>query len=429
MIGIHHLLKKGLSMWFRNQRTQTQPMAARRSTLTRRRSPKFGTRIVDLLEDRAMLSHVAHPVVSQSVHALASRQTRFVQTNLVSDGKVPAAVTDPNLFNAWGLAAGPTSPWWVNDNGTGLSTLYNGSGAKQALVVRVPPPNGSSPTATSTPTGMVFNGISSAFLVGPRAPALFIFSTEDGTISGWNPTSPAGPNAAVLEVDNSTKVNPNGTTGAVYKGLAVATTGLDFAPNPRLYATNFHAGTVDVFDTSFHQVNLGSSAFTDRKIPKGFAPFGIQAITVPGSSQSLLFVTYAKQDADKHDDVGGKGMGFVDAFDTNGKLIQRVASRGTLNSPWGIAMAPSNFGKLSGELLVGNFGDGRINAFKLSQGRSHKITSAGQLMNVRGKPITISGLWGLAFGNGAGAGPTNTLFFTAGPNGEADGLFGTLTTA
>ena len=143
----------------------------------------------------------------------------------------------------------------------------------------------------------------------------------------------------------------------------------------------------------------------------------------------LLFVTYAKQDADKHDDAAGRGRGFVDVFDTSGKLLQRVASQGTLNSPWGIALAPSNFGQNSNELLVGNFGDGRINAFKFPQGRSHKFVSAGQLMNVRGKPVTISGLWGLAFGNGANAGPTNTLFFTAGVNHEADGLFGTLTTA
>jgi uncharacterized protein (TIGR03118 family) len=150
---------------------------------------------------------------------------------------------------------------------------------------------------------------------------------------------------------------------------------------------------------------------------------------MPGTSQSVLLVTYAKQDADKHDDVAGVGHGFVDMFDTSGNLVQRVASRGTLNSPWGIAVAPSNFGKFSGDLLIGNFGDGRINAFKLPNGSSHRFASAGQLPGAKGKPLKISGLWGLAFGNGAGAGPTNTLFFTAGTNGEADGLFGTLTTA
>jgi uncharacterized protein (TIGR03118 family) len=191
---------------------------------------------------------------------------------------------------------------------------------------------------------------------------------------------------------------------------------------------NFHAGKIDVFDSSFHQVTLASGAFTDSKLPKGFAPFGIASITPPGSSQNLLFVTYAKQNAEKHDDVGGRGNGFVDVFDTSGNLLQRVASRGTLNSPWGIALAPSNFGRNSGELLIGNFGDGRINAFKF-QGRSHRFASAGQLLNTRGKPIAISGLWGLAFGNDHNAGPSNTFFFTAGVNHEAGGLFGTLTTS
>jgi len=266
---------------------------------------------------------------------------------------------------------------------------------------------------------MIFNGNSSEFLVnGSGTSAHFIFSTEDGTISAWNSGT-----SAVLKVDNSAVPSPG--SGAVYKGLALANNGgADF-----LYATNFHAGTIDVFDSSFHQVTLASGAFTDHKIPKGFAPFGIQSVTVPGTSQSVLFVTYAKQDADKHDDVAGKGNGFVDVFDTSGNLLQRVASRGALNSPWGIAAAPINFGKLSGDLPGGDFGDGQINAFRLPQGRPHKFASAGQLMNVQGKPIKISGLWGMAFGNGAGAGPTNTLFFTAGTNHEADGLFGTLTTS
>jgi uncharacterized protein (TIGR03118 family) len=360
------------------------------------------------------MSHAGHRIAPHPIHALASRQTRVTQTNLVSDGAVPAAATDPKLVNPWGLAASSGSPWWVNDNGTGVSTLYNGSGAKQALVVTIPPPTGSPAGTTSTPTGMVFNGKTSEFLVnGPGTAAHFIFATEDGSISGWN-----GGTNAVLEVNNS-------GSGAVYKGLALANNGTaDF-----LYATNFHAGTVDVFDSSFHQVTLASGAFTDSRIPKGFAPFGIANVTPPGATQSFLFVTYAKQNAEKHDDVAGRGNGFVDVFDASGNLLQRVASRGTLNSPWGIALAPSNFGRNSNELLIGNFGDGRINAFKFPQGRSHKFASAGQLMNVRGKPVTISGLWALAFGNGANAGPTNTLFFTAGVNHEADGLFGTLTTS
>ena len=174
---------------------------------------------------------------------------------------------------------------------------------------------------------------------------------------------------------------------------------------------------------------LASGAFTDHHIPSGYAPFGIANITPPGSSQSFLVVTYAKQDAAKHDDASGAGHGFVDIFDTSGHLISHVASRGPLNSPWGIALAPSQFGRFSGDLLIGNFGNGRINAFKLPSGHSHTSVFAGQLMNANGKPITIHGLWGLAFGNGTGAGPTNTLFFTAGLNGEADGLFGKLTAA
>jgi uncharacterized protein (TIGR03118 family) len=408
-------------MWFRTQHLQIESKAAGGNTATRRRSPKFGPRTVEGLEDRSLMSHVVHPGMAHSVHALAARQTRFTQTNLVSDGAVPSATTDPNLVNPWGLVASSTSPWWVNDNGTGLSTLYNGTGAIQKLVVTVPPPAGSPAGTTAAPTGIVFNGNTSEFLVnGPNTSAHFIFATEDGTISAWNSGT-----SAVLKVDNSTQANANGSTGALYKGLALANNGgSDF-----LFATNFRAGKIDVFDSTFHQVTLASGAFTDRKIPKGFAPFGIQSVTVPGTSQSVLFVTYAKQDSEKHDDVAGKGNGFVDVFDTSGNLLQRVASRGALNSPWGVAVAPSNFGKFSGDLLVGDFGDGRINAFKLPQGRSHKFTSAGQLMNVRGKPVTISGLWGLAFGNGAGAGPTNTLFFTAGHNHEADGLFGTLTTS
>jgi len=405
-------------MWFHSRRLRGELGPREGKAVTRREGRKFGPRSVETLEVRALMSHVSHEIVSHSIHALARRQTRFTQTNLVSDGAVAAAVIDKNLVNPWGLAASSRSPWWVNDNGTGLSTLYNGAGAKQALVVKIPPPTGGPAGTTSTPTGMVFNGTTN-FVVsqgGKTGASAFIFATEDGTISGWNPGVDA--TNAITTVDNS-------GSGAIYKGLALANNG----GSNFLYATNFHAGKVDVFDSSFHQVALASGAFTDSRIPKGFAPFGIASITRPGSSQTLLFVTYAKQDADKEDDAAGRGRGFVDVFDTSGKLLQRVASQGTLNSPWGIALAPSNFGRNSDELLIGNFGDGRINAFKLPQGRSHKFASAGQLMNVRGKPVKISGLWALAFGNGANAGPTNTLFFTAGVNHEADGLFGTLTTS
>ena len=328
-------------------------------------------------------------------------------------GPSPRPQSTRTFVNPWGLAASSKSPWWINDNHSGLSTLYNGAGAKQSLVVTVPPPAGSPAGTTSSPTGMVFNGNTSEFVVsqgGKSGASAFIFATEDGTISGWNPT--VNTTNAILTVDNS-------GSGAIYKGLATGSSG----GQDYIYATDFHNGKVDVFDATFTPHTFSSKQFTDKGIPRGFAPFGIQNIN------GMIFVTYAKQDADKHDDAAGRGRGFVDVFDTSGKLLQRVASQGTLNSPWGIALAPSNFGRNSNELLVGNFGDGRINAFKFPQGRSHKFVSAGQLMNVRGKPVTISGLWALAFGNGANAGPTNTLFFTAGTNHEADGLFGTLTTA
>lgn len=409
-------------MWFLNRGLPSIPKALVGDG-GRRRSPRFGVRNIEMLEDRALMSHAVHQAMAHNSHPMPHRQTRFVQTNLVSNLMTVSAVTiDPKLVNPWGLAASSTSPWWVSDNGSGFSTLYNGAGTKQGLEVAIAPPTGSPAGTLATPTGIVFNG-NNEFLVGPSAPAMFIFATEDGTISGWNPT--VDRTHTILEVDNSTQMNANGSTGAVYKGLAMANmSGSDF-----LYATNFRSGKVDVFDSSFHQVTLASGAFTDRHIPSGYAPFGIANITPPGSSKSFLVVTYAKQDADKHDDVAGVGHGFVDVFDTSGHLINRVASRGQLNSPWGIAVAPSNFGRFSGDLLIGNFGNGRINAFKFPAGHSHTFQFAGQLTKSNGRPITIDGLWSLAFGNGANAGPTNTLFFTAGLNHEANGLFGTLTTA
>jgi uncharacterized protein (TIGR03118 family) len=370
------------------------------------------------LESRALLS-----MGGNAHHMLRHPRTSFTQNNLVSNVPGGAAHTDPDLVNAWGLAASPAAvggPWWVNDNGSGLSTLYDGNGAKQTLKVVVPPPHGSTPGTASTPTGIVFNG-SSDFSVSDGAasgPSFFVFATEDGTISGWNPAVGVPPGGgppstqAILAVDNS-------AGGAVYKGLAMGSVG----SSNFLYATNFHAGTIDVFNGSFGQVTPGTGAITgtfkDRRIPRGFAPFGIANVN------GDLFVTYAKQDADKHDDVAGRRLGFVDEFDTSGHLIQRVASRGMLNSPWGLAVAPSSFGRFGGDLLVGNFGDGRINAFRPVGHR--RFRSDGQLRDAQNRPIAIDGLWGLAAGNDGMAGPSSTLFFTAGPHGEADGLFGTLT--
>jgi len=325
------------------------------------------------------------------------------QTNLVSNIPGLAATTDPDLVNPWGIASSGTSPLWVADNGTGVSTLYNGAGQKLSLVVTIPPPAGSPPGTIATPTGTVFNG-SSDFVVTQGAasgPSRFIFATEDGTISGWSPT--ADPTQAILAVDNS-------GASAIYKGLALGTA----STGNVLYAANFHAGTIDAFDASFAPATL-SGDFTDPTLPSGFAPFGIANIG------GELYVTYAKQDEDKEDDVAGRGNGFVDVFDTDGNLIRRLASGKPLNSPWGLALAPSTWGRLAGDLLVGNFGDGAITVFDPASGAWR-----GRLKTETGSPLAIPGLWGLRFGNGGNGGDPSTLFFTAGPNDEADGLFGSL---
>jgi uncharacterized protein (TIGR03118 family) len=327
----------------------------------------------------------------------------YQQTNLVSDIPGLAITTDPNLVNPWGIIHPPTGPWWVNDNGTGVATLYTGEGTPfpvgSPLVVTIPPPTGGSGPAT--PTGIVFNGTKD-FDVAPGKPALFMFVTEDGTISAWK--RDVDPTHAVLKVDNS--------PAAVYKGAAMAlNNGVLY-----LYVADFRGGHVAVFDTNFSPVDLADGAFTDPEVPAGFAPFNVFNI------DGRLFVTFAKQDAALHDDVAGPGNGFVDLFAPDGTLLMRLKHGPWLNSPWGIALAPDNFGKLSGQLLVGNFGSGQIATFDPDTGNFQ-----GLMKGPKGKPITIDGLWGLGFGNGATAGPTNTLFFAAGINGEKDGLFGTLT--
>src|SRR2546428_3007393 len=326
----------------------------------------------------------------------------YTQRNLVSDGAVPADLVDTDMVNAWGLVSGPTTPWWIADNGSGRTTLYNvGTGAIQATFT-VPGARGQQ----GTPTGVVFNS-GTGFVVNNGAgtsPARFIFAAEDGTISAFRGAP------IVIVKDNS-------ATGAVYKGLAIA---LGTSTGDLLYATNFHAGTVDVFNSTFAQVNstLPPGAFTDPDLPPGYAPFGIQNLN------GVIYVTYALQDALKHDDVPGKGHGFVDAYDTKGTLLRRVASEGKLNSPWGLALAPPDFGFFSGDLLVGNFGDGKINAFDPGASDDDKgYKKRGELHSADGSPLVIDGLWGLAFGTGSPAsGPTNTLFFAAGPDGETHGL-------
>jgi uncharacterized protein (TIGR03118 family) len=331
----------------------------------------------------------------------ANGNSSYSVHNLVSDGFLPADHTDPNLVNAWGITASSSSPWWVADNGMDASTLYNGDGVAQfpptPLVVQV----------GDGPTGTVFNG-GSGFVVsdgsGHSGVVRFMFATEGGTIRGWSPAVPPPP------LSTQTFVGPNDAdqsgTGAVFKGLAIA--------GDQLYATDFHNGRVDVFDSTFKLVTP-PGAFTDPKLPSGYGPFGIQNI---GGN---IFVTYARQDTVAHDEVDGQGLGFVDEYSTAGTLLARVAQHGQLNAPWGLAMAPSTFGEFSGDLLVGNFGDGTINAYAPKNGN---FVPAGQLRIGHGKPVAIDGLWGIGFGNGAASGPTNTLYFAAGTDHEAHGLFG-----
>ncbi len=343
--------------------------------------------------------------VLRHIHHEAEEETSFTQTNLVSDGFVPAATTDPNLINPWGLTHSATSPFWVSDNGTGVTTVYTGAGALvkvggfDAITIAAPPGQ----TSPASPTGDVFNIAGTGFNVtsgGQTGSSVFIFATEDGTISGWNPN--VDPGSSVLAVDNS-----HDGTGAVYKGLAIGQT----EDGTFLYAANFRNGTVDVFDQNFQQVN----SFTDPKVPAGYAPFNVQVL------DDHLFVTFALQDDAKHDDVAGAGHGFVDEFDLEGHLLHRVASGGVLDSPWGLAIAPPGFGEFANDLLVGNFGDGTINVFNPKN--DHFL---GKLEGADGAPITIGDLWALIPGTGNAGSDPNKIYFTAGVQNEAHGLFGSL---
>jgi uncharacterized protein (TIGR03118 family) len=327
--------------------------------------------------------------------------TDYAVTNLVSDIPGLAAYTDPNLVNPWGFTASPTSPFWVANNGTGVATLYNGSGQPQPLVITVPPAAGGA--SPSSPTGVAFNS-GTGFEVQPGSPARFLFATEDGTISGWSSVSIT---SAVRLVDNS-------AGGADYKGVAIGSG----ASGTFLYAANFAAGTIDVFNSVFAPTAL-AGGFTDPILPSGYAPFNIQ------SMGGNLLVTYALQDANR-DVVAGAGNGFVDVFDTAGNFVRRLIGDGALNSPWGLALAPADFGEFGNDLLVGNFGDGRVNAFDPLTGDYQ-----GTLLDSMGLPITIDGLRGLNFGNGGNGGDTSTLYFAAGIAGGglgvgAHGLFGSI---
>lgn len=326
--------------------------------------------------------------------------------NLVSDGFVPADNLDKNLVNAWGIAFNPNGAVWVSDNHAGVATLYDGFGKAQLIgksfTVAIPAAPGNS--GIGSPTGIVFSSAND-FVVhnadnSVSGPSRFIFSSEDGALSGWAPT-----------VDLNHAIRAQATPNAIYKGLALGANGT----SNFLYATDFHNAKIDVFDKKFNPVSV-PGGFVDPTIPAGFAPFGIQNIG------GALFVTYAKQDAQGVDDVRGEGFGFVNVFDVNGKLIRRVASRGKLNSPWGIALAPADFGKFANRLLIGNFGDGAIRAFDLHSGEYK-----GQLRKSDGQPLKIENLWGLQFGNGVLNQSTNTLFFSAGPDIENHGLYGSIT--
>jgi uncharacterized protein (TIGR03118 family) len=385
------------------------------------------------------------PALTQAQH--------YIQKNLVSDIPQPKnadktdVFVDRNLKNPWGLTRSSGSPWWIGNNNSGTSSLFAGDGSPRSIFteaggiagnfVIVPPP-GFAPAGTpSTPTGVVFNGSPADFLLNKGTPsgkpAVFIFATEDGTISGWNPavniSAGGGPPStnAVLEVDNSDKGSAN---GAVYKGM----TSGEIDGHRFLYVTNFRSGKVEVYDTTFQRVHLGDDAFDpdgdeghgqdDRgaeHIPRGFAPFNIQNIG------GTLFVTYAKQNAARHDDVAGDGLGYVEIFTTSGKRIGHLQHGSWLNSPWGVVWTTRDFGEFSNAILVGNFGSGHIAAFN---GFTYKFL--GFVKNPDDAILTIDGLWSLTFGNDSdpakgGAGPANTLFFTAGINGEQDGLFGTIT--
>ncbi|HEY7146583.1 MAG TPA: TIGR03118 family protein [Streptosporangiaceae bacterium] len=348
----------------------------------------------------------AVPASARPAHA---HRSAYRQINLVSDQPGKAPLADPDLVNAWGLAASPGtnarpgSPLWVAGNGSDKATLYAGATAttvtKVSLVVNI---------TGAAPTGAVFNTRQSGFVVrdhhGHSGPAIFLFDTENGTIDGWNPAVGAtgGGPSTVTEVARDNGAN------AVYKGLAIARS----AGHTYLYATNFRSGRVEAYDSTFTPVELHGGLFVDPRLPAGYGPFGIAEIN------GRLYVTFAKQDATLHDDVAGRGHGFVDVFTNNGAFVRRLVTRGALDSPWGLALAPATFGKFSADLLVGNFGNGHINVY-------NPVTGArlGQLRRQNRKPIVIDGLWALRFGNGNAA-KTGQLLFSAGPDAESHGLLG-----
>ncbi|GAA0744583.1 TIGR03118 family protein [Ideonella azotifigens] len=353
-----------------------------------------------------MSLHSLRPVTMTALAALCTlalagtaQAAGYAVHKLVSDGAVSTPHADAHLKNTWGVAFNPFGYVWVANNHDGSSTLYDGNGVPQSLVVSVPAASGS---GIGSPTGIIYNG-SSDFIVGNgtlTGASRFLFASEDGAITGWAPNVDQG--HALIAVTKP---------GAIYKGIAQAATGTA----NQLYATDFHNNRVDVYDKAFAPVTT-SGGFVDPALPKHYAPFGIQNIN------GNLYVSYARQDADAEDDVAGKGKGFVNVFNADGKLLRHLVAKEGLNAPWGMAMAPANFGELSNRLLVANFGDGTISAYDIATG-----AFIGQLSASSGQPLKIPGLWGIQFGNGLQSQPTNTLFFSAGPNDEADGVYGAIT--
>lgn len=326
----------------------------------------------------------------------SAEDTTFAQVNLVADQPGQAALTDPNLVNAWGLSHGPNTPLWVSDNGADVTTLYT-AGAGGAGIAHAGLPTVSIPGGA--PTGQTFNDTSGFVVPGTGQPALFIFAGEHGDLSAWNrAASPITSAVAVGQVP-----------GGVFKGMALVHSPF----GPLLLVADFHNGRIDVFDSSFTQLP-GDEVFRDPRLPSGFAPFNVAEVG------NEVLVSYAKQDAAGEDDVAGAGNGFVDVYTDYGAFERRLSNHRVLNSPWGMVIAPASFGEFAGDLLVGNFGDGRIHAFDLRSGEFE-----GTLRGAQHRPITIDGLWGLIQGDPS-AGGADALWFSAGPNDEANGLLGLL---
>ncbi|HKR55376.1 MAG TPA: TIGR03118 family protein [Gemmatimonadales bacterium] len=342
-----------------------------------------------------LFAGAAAPVAARNLNA----QNHYRVTNLVSDIPGLAKVTDSHLVNSWGITAGPATPWWSSNNGTDTSTLYNGAGTPFP-----PPPNGPLVVGVAgAPTGTVFNTAGAGFNVTSgtaSGSARFLFATESGQVLGWNPA--VSPNAVV---------GFTASDGAVYKGLAIGSDTNGF----HLYVADFVNHKVDVLSPTFSPETLAGD-FTDPNLPAGYGPFGIQNVN------GTIIATFALV-GPTGDEIDGEGLGIVDAFGTDGTFLGRIATGGALDAPWGIAMAPSDFGKFSGDLLIGNFGDGRINAFAATP---DGWEARGPLKKPKGGPIVIDGLWGIGFGNDANSGPHNVLYFAAGIDDEAHGLFGSI---